>query len=46
LQNNSIIATEVFGPVITITSVESDEEALDLANDSEFGLASSFTVGV
>ena len=41
LQNNSIIATEVFGPVITITSVESDEEALNLANDSEFGLASS-----
>ena len=41
LQSNSIISTEVFGPVITITSVENDEEAIKLANDSEFGLASS-----
>ncbi|MFM9130216.1 MAG: aldehyde dehydrogenase family protein [Actinomycetes bacterium] len=41
LQSNSIISTEVFGPVITITSVENDEEALRLANDSEYGLASS-----
>ncbi|MFM8212251.1 MAG: aldehyde dehydrogenase family protein [Actinomycetes bacterium] len=41
LQSNSIISTEVFGPVITITSVENDDEALRLANDSEYGLASS-----
>ena len=41
LQNNSIISTEVFGPVITITSVNDDEEAIKLANDSEYGLASS-----
>ena len=40
-QNNSIIHTEVFGPVITITSVKDDEEAIALANDSEYGLASS-----
>jgi betaine-aldehyde dehydrogenase len=40
-QDNSIIQTEVFGPVITITSVKDDEEAINLANDSEYGLASS-----
>ena len=40
-QENSIIQTEVFGPVITITSVKDDEEAISLANDSEYGLASS-----
>lgn len=40
-QNNSIIHTEVFGPVITITAVKDDEEAIALANDSEYGLASS-----
>jgi betaine-aldehyde dehydrogenase len=40
-QDNSIIQTEVFGPVITITSVKDDEEAIMLANDSEYGLASS-----
>lgn len=40
-QDNSIIQTEVFGPVITITSVQDDEEAIRLANDSEYGLASS-----
>jgi betaine-aldehyde dehydrogenase len=40
-QVNSIIQTEVFGPVITITSVKDDEEAIKLANDSEYGLASS-----
>jgi betaine-aldehyde dehydrogenase len=40
-QDNSIIQTEVFGPVITITSVKNDEEAIKLANDSEYGLASS-----
>ena len=40
-QDNSIIQTEVFGPVITITSVKDDEEAIKLANDSEYGLASS-----
>jgi len=40
-QNNSIIASEVFGPVITITSVKDDDEAILFANDSEYGLASS-----
>ena len=32
---------EVFGPVMTLTRVESAEEGLALANDCEFGLAAS-----
>lgn len=30
---------EIFGPVLTITRYDSDDEAIALANDSEFGLA-------
>ena len=30
---------EVFGPVLTITRYDTDEEAIALANDTEFGLA-------
>ncbi|KAK0630258.1 aldehyde dehydrogenase domain-containing protein [Bombardia bombarda] len=30
---------EIFGPVVTITPVDSEEEAVGLANDSEYGLA-------
>lgn len=30
---------EVFGPVVSVTCVDSYEEALSLANDTEFGLA-------
>jgi phenylacetaldehyde dehydrogenase len=32
---------EVFGPVLSITPVESEEEALQRANDSTYGLAAS-----
>lgn len=32
---------EVFGPVMSIVSFRTDEEAIDLANDSDFGLGSS-----
>jgi aldehyde dehydrogenase (NAD+) len=35
----SIIKEEIFGPVLTITTFKSEEEALSLANDTEFGLA-------
>lgn len=31
---------ETFGPVVGIQKVESDEEALELMNDSEYGLVS------
>lgn len=32
---------EIFGPVCTIMPFDSDEKAVELANDSEYGLASS-----
>jgi benzaldehyde dehydrogenase (NAD) len=32
---------EIFGPVAVITSFESDEEAIRLANDTEFGLSAA-----
>ena len=36
-----IMREEIFGPVVPIRTVESEEEAIRLANDSEFGLGSS-----
>jgi succinate-semialdehyde dehydrogenase/glutarate-semialdehyde dehydrogenase len=32
---------EIFGPVAIVLKVSSDEEALELANDSDFGLGGS-----
>ena len=32
---------EIFGPVLPIVIVDSEEEAIELANDSEFGLGAS-----
>ncbi|KAF7535169.1 hypothetical protein G7054_g5604 [Neopestalotiopsis clavispora] len=32
---------EIFGPFVTITTFESEEEALERANDSQYGLAAS-----
>jgi aldehyde dehydrogenase (NAD+) len=40
-QDDAIVQQEVFGPVITVQSFADDDEALALANDVEFGLASS-----
>jgi acyl-CoA reductase-like NAD-dependent aldehyde dehydrogenase len=37
----SIMREETFGPVLPVMAFDSDEEALRLANDSEFGLAAS-----
>ncbi len=36
-----IMNEEIFGPVLPIVTVESEQEAVDLANDSEFGLGAS-----
>jgi acyl-CoA reductase-like NAD-dependent aldehyde dehydrogenase len=36
-----IMREEVFGPVLPIVVVDSEQEAIDLANDSEFGLGAS-----
>lgn len=40
-----IMKEEIFGPVVTVMKVSSDEEALELANDSEFGLGASVWTG-
>jgi len=36
--NNPILAQEIFGPVAPIVIINSDEEAIELANATEFGL--------
>lgn len=36
-----IMREEIFGPVLPIVTVASEEEAIELANDSEFGLGAS-----
>jgi acyl-CoA reductase-like NAD-dependent aldehyde dehydrogenase len=36
-----IMNEEIFGPVLPIMSVDSEEQAIELANDSQFGLGAS-----
>ena len=38
---DEIVQKEVFGPVMTVTRFESDDEAIRWANDVDYGLASS-----
>jgi succinate-semialdehyde dehydrogenase/glutarate-semialdehyde dehydrogenase len=38
--NNSIVKEEIFGPVAVVVTVDSDGEAIRLANDTEYGLIS------
>jgi succinate-semialdehyde dehydrogenase/glutarate-semialdehyde dehydrogenase len=40
-----IMREEIFGPVIPIVTVDSEEEAVRLANDSPFGLGASVWTG-
>ena len=40
-QDSEIIQREIFGPVLPVIKVSSFDEALQLANDSEYGLTSS-----
>ena len=40
-QNDELIQSEVFGPVITVQQFSDEEQALTWANDVEYGLASS-----
>lgn len=40
-QNMKIIHEEIFGPVLPIVTFETFDEAVKMANDSEFGLTSS-----
>jgi betaine-aldehyde dehydrogenase len=40
-QSSEIVQSEVFGPVVTVSSFQGDAEALHLANDVPYGLAAS-----
>jgi len=40
-QKDEIVRKEVFGPVVTVTPFNDIDDAIALANDSDFGLASS-----
>jgi aminobutyraldehyde dehydrogenase len=40
-QHDEIIQREVFGPVVTVQKFEDDDQAIEWANDVEYGLAAS-----
>lgn len=40
-QEDDIVQNEVFGPVVSITVFEDEDQVLNYANDSKYGLASS-----
>jgi betaine-aldehyde dehydrogenase len=40
-QNSEVVQKEIFGPVITIQSFDNEKQAIEMANDVDFGLASS-----
>lgn len=42
---SEILTEEVFGPIITIESFATEEEAVALANDTRFGLAATLATG-
>ena len=45
-KDNTAVLNEIFGPVVTIQTFKTEEEAVEMANDTEFGLAGAvFTKG-
>jgi 1-pyrroline dehydrogenase len=40
-QHDELSQREVFGPVVTVQRLDADDEAIDLANDVEYGLGAS-----
>ena len=41
-KDSSIWTEEIFGPVLTVKTFRTEEEAIELANDTEYGLACRF----
>ncbi|QKW54028.1 aldehyde dehydrogenase [Streptomyces buecherae] len=44
-QDSEIVQEEVFGPVLTLQTFTSEDEAVHLANDTRFGLAATVATG-
>ncbi|GAA3910134.1 5-carboxymethyl-2-hydroxymuconate semialdehyde dehydrogenase [Streptomyces lacrimifluminis] len=44
-QDSEIVQEEVFGPVLTLQTFSTEEEAVRLANDTRFGLAATVATG-
>ena len=44
-QTPSLNGTEIFGPVLSVITVKSFDEAIQVANDTEYGLAASVFTG-
>lgn len=44
-QDSEVVQEEVFGPVLTLQTFSTEEEALHLANDTRFGLAATLATG-
>jgi len=44
-QDSEIVQEEVFGPVLTLQTFATEAEAVDLANDTRFGLAATVATG-
>jgi betaine-aldehyde dehydrogenase len=40
-QHDELVQQEIFGPVVTVQSFVTEDEAITLANDVEFGLSGS-----
>ncbi len=44
-QDSEIVQQEVFGPVLVVLPYDTDAEAIELANDTKYGLAASIWTG-
>jgi aminomuconate-semialdehyde/2-hydroxymuconate-6-semialdehyde dehydrogenase len=44
-QDSEIVQEEVFGPVLTVQTFATEEQAIEMANDSRFGLAATLLTG-